>query len=331
MRAFPGAFKMTIEVASIAEARRAVRLWSLIADFLILIWKGPMVSSSVMFPAHGEMSTLGGGGYLLFRMRGKILNAGKLNGTTVKIQADEAAMDPLAVLFAPYSSLLPAEVGAFLSNEALSLFASGRLLVVPSTGIGSVALGHGFIDGMFAEACDALPAIKGSADSQPPTWLPYFADAPLEAMCDVIADHELPLSRLRTLILRRAREFRASGIVGSEAKELELELRDALRQLGDAQGSLRRKHGWSVASEGVASVQDGFNNEALRPVLVLQTMGYGWRVERANVAFPSQQPVHMPDPDEPICSWLHPPDTKPRFISGEEVKKAMQATKGKRR
>jgi hypothetical protein len=40
-QAFPGAFNITIEVRTLTDLKQAIRLWSLYADMLLIIWKGP--------------------------------------------------------------------------------------------------------------------------------------------------------------------------------------------------------------------------------------------------------------------------------------------------
>ena len=330
MRAFPEAFKMTIEVGSVDEARRAVRLWALVADVLVLVWKEPTVSSQVACPVPPTMKKAGGGGYLVMLVSGVPTNSDVLNGRDIRPQIAESIEGSTPFISNPNASLLPDEVGVFLVGEAKALVAAGRLIVVPYTGIGAAGMGHGFVNNLFAQACDAMPAIKGDASRLSPSWIPYFPDVPLEALGDVLGEHELPLSRLRRLIYRKAREYRASGVVGTEAKEFEMELRDSIAELADAQAALRRKHGWSEESEAVASLSDGFTESTVRPLLVLQSMGYRWHVEQVS-SVQTAAPENMPRDDEPICTWLQPPDTVSRFVTGDEVSAAIKARKrGKR-
>jgi hypothetical protein len=315
MRAFPGAFNMTLEVHTVPEARRAVRLWALIADVLVLIWKGPTVSSHVMCPVPLSFNAAGGGGYMAALTKG--LPAAPSDITALsrwKTKVAKGAVTP--VVFTKYASLLPPEVGRFLCEEASPLVSLGRLIVVPSTGICCIGAGHGPVESLFAEACNAMPAIKGDAVRFPASWVPYFPDIPLTVLADVVQEHEASMRSLRLLLMRRTRQFLSSDISGGEGKELELEIQDALARINEAQARLRQKHGWGEAREAVSSRCDGFNEEDIAPILVLQSMGYRWRVEQPLGDSPTEQTL-LPKSDEPIGTWLHPPDTRAEFITPE--------------
>jgi hypothetical protein len=203
------------------------------------------------------------------------------------------------------------------------LVSLGRLIMVPATGIGCIGSGHGPLESLFAEACNAMPAIKGDAARFPASWVPYFPDIPLSALADVVQEYDESLRRLRLLLMRRTRQFRGSGVTGFESKELELEIQDSLARITDTQARLRRKHGWGEAREAVASRYDGFSEEDIAPILVLQNMGYRWRVENT-IGGPTPKPEALPESDEPICTWLHPPDTTPRRIDKEEMRRMMR-------
>lgn len=92
-----------------------------------------------------------------------------------------------------------------------------------------------------------------------------------------------------------------------------MEIHDSLAQITDAQSGLRRKHGWSEALEPIASRYDGFTEQEVSPILVLQNMGYRWRVEHA-IGGVTPEPNLSPKRNEPIGTWLHPPDTNPRLV-----------------
>src|SRR2546421_9410764 len=123
--------------------------------------------------------------------------------------------------------------------------------------------------------------------------------------------------------MRKTCHFRRTGIIGGEAKELELEIQDALSQITEAQSRLRRKHGWGEAQEAVASRYDGFNEQDVAPILLLQNMGYRWRVEHA-IGGSAPEPTLLPKSNEPIGTWLHPPDTKPEILTDEHVRNIEQ-------
>lgn len=317
MRAFPNALNITLEVHTIDEARRAIRLWGLIADVLVLIWKGPTVSSRVYCPVPDSFTSAGGGGYIAALVKG--IPRDHKSATGMKMwEHDETADGTTPIICVSHASLLPPEVGRFLCEDAVHLIALGRLIVVPATGIGGVGTGHGPVEALFAEACNAIPAIKGDAARFPASWLPYFYDIPLNALAHVVQEFDEPLRRLRILLMRKARQFQSSGTTGTEAKELELELQDSIAELTDAHAGLRRKHGWGEAQEAFLSRQDGFTGESIAPILVLQNMGYRWRIERATTDSAAEMKM-IPKANEPILTWLHPPDTKPKFFEQDDM------------
>ncbi len=187
MRAFQNAFNITLEVHTVQEARQAVRLWALIADVLVLIWKGPTVSSHVLCPAPPSLSFAGGGGYRTMIVKGAPPIASGVTGLDRWETMSEANI-ATPVIMTRHASLLPAEVGRFLCEEAAPLVSHGRLIIVPATGICCIGSGHGPCESLFAEACNAMPAIKGDAERFPASWVPYFPDIPLSALADVVQE-----------------------------------------------------------------------------------------------------------------------------------------------
>lgn len=323
LQAFPSSFNVTIEVHNVEEARLAVRLWGLMADVVVMIWKGPTVSSGVVIPLPGTMLDAGGGGYLATSMAespAEISSAFKLGESRVELPLS----GPTPAVMTRHASLLPPEMGRFLSQEAMALVAAGRLLVVPGTGICSVGSGYGPVEGLFAKACQAMPAIRGDATGLPPMWLPFFPDIPLEALAEVVQEQDSPLRRLRLALFRKARQLRNTGVSGTsvaEAKEVELEMQDAIAHAGDAQAELRRKHGWGETSEAVATRCDGFTEDEIAPILVLQKMGYRWRVESTTPDDESSaERAAFPADDEPVGTWLCPPSTRPGRLSEDQLR-----------
>jgi hypothetical protein len=141
-----------------------------------------------------------------------------------------------------------------------------------------------------------------------------------------VEEYDEPLRRLRILLMRKTRQFRSSGITGTEAKELELEIQDALAEIADTQAGLSRKHGWGEAQEAVVSRHEGFNEENVAPILILENMGYRWRIEPA-IGEPMPEMAMVPGDNEPLLTWLHPPDTKPKFITPDDLRDANRKRK----
>lgn len=320
MRAFPRTLNLTIEVHCVNEARQAIRLWGLIADVLILIWKGPTISSGVFCPVPDSWSTVGGAGYFAAAIRAPPPNVLEVTGLCSwkgKSRTWKTTAGPTSrqfAVFTRYASLLPAEIGHFLATEAVQLVALGRLLVVPATGIGCLDSGHSVVERLFADACNAIPAIRGDAASLPAAWLPYFPDIPLTALADVIQEHAEPLRRLRLALLRKTREFPNGQISAIEAKVIELEIQDSIASLADRQSGLRRRHGWSESEEAVSSRYETGASQDFAPLFLLESMGYRWRVEPTFDDGVAEKP-RLPVKDEPILSWLESPDSRPKVVA----------------
>ncbi|MCI0350993.1 MAG: hypothetical protein L0Z53_16325, partial [Acidobacteriales bacterium] len=65
-RDYPNSFNVTLEVRSLNDVKRAIRLWGLYADFLILLWKGPTESAWVKMLVPLDFEAPGGWGYMVF-------------------------------------------------------------------------------------------------------------------------------------------------------------------------------------------------------------------------------------------------------------------------
>jgi len=319
LKAFPHTFNTTVEVRSLDEVRQAVRLWSLFTDVLVLVWKGPMRSGVGLVPFPGDYSGPGGWGYM-------VCAGSRLN------KAPTHKQDWFPAL--AYGSILPEEIGTFLATESVSLVELGRLLLVPASAVGCVHPDHGPLESLFAEICNATPCTKDSSLPQSPIGLlPYFPDAPIPALANIIGEHQATLHRLRLLLMRRTRELRSHSDLGPATKEIELEIQDALANLRELEGSLSRKHGWLREDERFASGQLRFTEQQFvraaaeargshplfslsevlgdrgkdvwSPVLFLENLGYGWRVEAPRMA--ATKPRYEPDAGEAVGAWLCPP------------------------
>jgi hypothetical protein len=126
------------------------------------------------------------------------------------------------------------------------------------------------------------------------------------------------LRKLRLLLLRRSRELRpdTADAQALSAKSLALEIDDALRDFEDRSSGLARKRGFQHAREPVSGatarfrmnggrVVDGRAESPFAPLLILQNLGYGWRVEGPDV--PKFPPRFEPQEGDVIGTWLAPP------------------------
>ncbi|MFZ5864687.1 MAG: hypothetical protein ACOYXY_02265, partial [Thermodesulfobacteriota bacterium] len=290
---------------------------------------GPTVSTHVVCPVPPSFGTAGGGGYFASQVVGRPTKPEDVTGLAKFGWSEGRPEDAITpFIMARHTSLLPPEMGRFLAREALKLVAQGRLIVVPATGIGCVGAGHGPIETLFAKACNAIPAIKGEATTYPTSLVPYFPDVPLDALAEVALQYSGPLRRFRIALMRKSRQFIDASSGGYEAKQLELELNDALAQISDSQSALRRKYGWGEAHEPMWHRYDGFSCEYLTPIFVLKSMGYRWKIEYVpeNISI---NPEYLPKADEPICAWLHPADTHVETLSKDQIKRIQSELGGK--
>jgi tetratricopeptide (TPR) repeat protein len=159
------AFNITLEVRTLDGVKQAIRLWSLYADTLFLLWKGPTQDGKLLdVLSENIFSAPGGAGYLM----------------------SFAEKDGRHLYFAMTSaSRLPDDVTAFLMTEARPLLAAGRLIVVPATGVGCVHPGHGPLEQLLAETANAIPGLRSTGNPRevPIGMMPYSPEAPLRGAC----------------------------------------------------------------------------------------------------------------------------------------------------
>ncbi|UCG85087.1 MAG: tetratricopeptide repeat protein [Gemmatimonadota bacterium] len=199
---FRRGLKVTVEVSSVGQARQAIRCLALLADCLILIWKGELECKTVLFDAHVDYSGPGGWGYYVF--------AGDKSRPH-----EEAPWDWCPVL--GVGSYLPDAVARFYLEEARPLVADGRLLLLPAPLVGCVTANHSLLDRLLADVMSASAVLrKGegrSRDELVSIAFPYFPDAPLEDLAKMIKDEHESLVQMRLALLRLLDE---AGVTGTE-------------------------------------------------------------------------------------------------------------------
>lgn len=299
-QAIRSALNITIEVRTLEDLKQAIRLWTLYADLLLVIWKGLTRNGSGLdaLPECDEMfSGPGGAGYIL--------------GSPVNDESGRRIW-----LCLTHASILPVDVISFLMSEARQLLASGRLVVVPATGVGCVHPGHGPLEQLLTESANAFPGLRGSGQAnEPPIGLiPYSPDTPFELLADIAQAQQNNLQKLRLLLMRRTYEFgpKEAGIIAN--KQLAFEIDDALRNLAEQQSTIARKSGISLAKEPLNGNFCRFHRDGSRllpisalspsqfaPLLTMQNFGYKWRI-----GSPDSQPQGRYEPSEKsvIGPWL---------------------------
>ncbi len=305
---FPTSFNVTLEVRSVADVERAIRLWGFYADFLLLLWKGETNSGMVIAPMPGDHAGPGGAGYIV-ALRDRI--------------APQPSHKQIWFPGLGPASLLPREVVGVLANEAREFVASGRLLIVPATGVGCVHPGHGPMEQLLANASNAVACVRARRrTSSPIGWVAYSPDAPLQLLAEIADRQQRELTKLRLLLMKRSRELRAGQVGELADKELTLEIEDALRGLEDRTTDAIRRRGNAAAREPVegsagdsprrlpaASVDDPAKRDLFSPLLLLRNLGYGWAVGSTAAG---GAPKFEPAEDEVIGPWLSLPDG-PRY------------------
>jgi len=302
-RRFPNSFNITLEVRTLDDVKRAIRLWVLYTDFLLLLWKGPVTSGVALTSFLAEYTDPGGWGYTI------------CGGDTFQHKRTKQRRHPAIA----YTTLLPEDVAAFLASEARPFIHAGRLLIVPATGVGCVNPGHGPFEQLLAEAANAIPNIRWKAAERTPIGnIPHSPNAPFAVLAELIEKEATRLRKLRLLLLRRTKDT-ASDL---EAKTLALEIDDALREMQDRHAAFARRKNLDRASEPVARATARFkthdDDSAYAPLLVLQTLGYGWRVDSPQV--PKIASRFEPNEDDVIGTWLAPPSSGWRFTNASIVK-----------
>lgn len=311
-QSFPGAFNITLEVRTLDGLKQAIRLWSLYADMLLLIWKGPTQDGKLLdVLPEIIVNEPGGAGYIVSF-------------------AEKDSSGRHSYFCMAHASRLPAEVIAFLMTEARPLLAAGRLIVVPATGVGCVHPGHGPLEQLLTESANAVAGLRSTDKSNevPIGMMPYSPDAPFELLADIIEEQQSDLRKLRRLLIKRTRELapKEAGIIAN--KELGLEIDDALRDLADQQSATARKRGVSSAKEPLNGGFCRFHQNGSRllpsfgesgspfsPLLTLQNFGFKW-----GVASPGSEPQgrYEPGKESVVGPWLAPPTERWSIIAVRE-------------
>jgi tetratricopeptide (TPR) repeat protein len=300
-RCFPNSFNVTLEVRSLDDVKRALRIWGLYADFLILLWKGPTENGLAVIPFPEDYEEPGGWGYTIAA------------GTVLENEGSTKTWYPAM----GHISIFPDEVAAFLATEARPFIQSGRLIVVPAVGAGCINPGHGPFEQLLAEAANAIPSVRWrGVEGTPIGYVPHSPNAPFELLAELAEAESSRLRKLRLLLLKRSRQLKPDGGIDLEAKTLSLEIDDALRDLEDRNNAFARKQGLEKAKEPLTGATARFKSSGKRlssearespfaPLLILQSLGYGWRVDGPQVPrFPSR---FEPQEGDVIGTWLAPP------------------------
>ncbi len=300
-RRFPNSFNVTVEVRSLDDVKRAVRLWGLYADFLLLVWKGKSQNGMAMIPFPEDFDSPGGWGYIIAA------------GTALKLKGSSKIWHPAMAQI----STIPDEVAVFLATEASSFIKAGRLIVVPAPAVGCINPGHGPFEQLLAEAANAVPSVRWKGFKGVPIgFIPHSPNAPLNLLVELAETEADRLRKLRLLLIRRTKQLTPDMAATVEAKTLAMEIDDALRDLTDKTEDFARRKGLEKAKEPLNGATARFKSSGqslsaqshdspYAPLFILQSLGYGWRVDSPSIAKPPER--FEVQADDRIGPWLSPP------------------------
>ncbi len=306
LQAFPHSLNVTLEVRTVEDIRQALRLWSLYADFVLLLWKGPTQSGKFLHLVDGEYFGPWGAGYILAL------------GTEFKSKKGRHRFPAIG-----YASWLPEDVTKFLVTEAKPFLASGRFLLVPASGVGCVSPGYGVMEQLLTEAANCIPAIQHKQQTDLEIGLlPYAMDIPLNILFDFVNEMQANLLHMRKLLLNKTAHVKANGLQQSP-KALEIEIADTLKRLRDQNTTLVSKRNLSAAEQeaqmgitpfhvngyGLVAADDAM----FSPLLTLESMGYGWKIGASAKSRPAYR--YEPAEGEAIGAWLAPPESGVQLLA----------------
>ncbi len=176
-RGFNRAFHVTVEATNISEARHWVRVLSPLVDVLTILWKGPMMDSSmVIVPVHHKYEEPGGWGYDICA------------GSNCKPDENSNDFDWSPAM--GWATLLPENVTKFIFEEARAFFEAGRLFLLPAPNVGCIDHWHGPLERMFNDITMASPILSAQGNNRQSTSLdsipiPYFPNISLSELLKV--------------------------------------------------------------------------------------------------------------------------------------------------
>ena len=324
---FPHTLNPIVAVDSVNELRQMIRLFALYVDVIVVLWRGPAWVDGVIAPVPASDNVIGGASYGVIPTR-----------TVCNTERSGEWLPGLK-----FGGFLPDEVISFLTEEALSLVKQGRLIVIPGHAVGCTNPGHGPFEGLFSKLCSAIPVVSNLTlpPAFPIGFLPYFADVPISAIVDVMQEHSEDLSRLRMLLIKRARESAACRDASAASKSMDLEIADSLKFLHDYHIVLKRTHGWTVSEEAIGNSSYSWSQEELSvaarrqggatgvwpvgastrleeasnwmPLFALQKQGYKWNIVASSESNDESNAREPSTPEAPVGGWLEPPDCGPTF------------------
>lgn len=322
IRAKPHA-AITVDARSTEEVSRWARVLCPLFDTVVVKWKGELGEGMVIIPVHeslGGPGSFGGHGYAVTL------------GTRLE--------SPDWTVAVGWANPLPAQVCAFLAQEALPLIASGRLVVIPAslTGCTQSAVGwtdNLLVDGFLGGVVDVVRRPPGATTEHTGCQrvldlstisIPYIENISLGDLARVLEETEEWVPRLRSLLLKSILSGDLRYERWASISVLENEIRDACRELHerleclapagkwrvtDAEGSLSAaSHGGSVpAREPVSDLLRSIasTQRELAPWIPYWRMNsLGGRLDWSCPLDNPSKPPPQPTQPQALHSWLYP-------------------------
>jgi hypothetical protein len=301
--AFPGTFNITLEVRSLDDVKKAIRLWALYTDLLILLWKGPTKNGLAMFPLPEDYWEPGGSGYMV------------AYGDTYVRQGSKKKYH----MAMAHISMFPDDIIHFLITEAKALLQLGKIIVVPAVSAGCVNPGHGTFEQLLTEASNSIPSLRNNGINKLPIgMIPYSPDVPFVTLADLSQTESERLRKLRILLLKQSQNLSANPV---DLKIFTLEVTDALREIEEKNKKFARSKGINSKNEplNIATTQFLSNRKKLTdfssdspyaPLYILDSLGYGWKISSPETPFKTVR--FEPEKENLIGTWLVPP--KPGWL-----------------
>jgi tetratricopeptide (TPR) repeat protein len=287
----PDHFTPLIEVRSVQDIRRSIRMFSLVSDCLVLLWKGRLETGMAMAAAPFD-HVCGGAGYIA--CLGELLWESPETGPWFGVLG--------------HGPFLPTEVIRLLATDALPLVEQGRLIVLPAPSVGCHREGFGpseqLLSGMMGTT--SVGQASGFGSAFPLGVLPYFEDAPLGLLADLAAADADTQRRLRLALIRKTNELRLHGAVEAVNREIIDEIADALASLDDVHRGISRRRGYETRHEALASTAVPFQS-SWAPVLALKRLGYRMNLAQISSDKAKATKGFPPKGGTPFGNWLHLP------------------------
>ncbi|MBF0548069.1 MAG: hypothetical protein HQM08_26765 [Candidatus Riflebacteria bacterium] len=170
----PDHFSPFIEVRTLTDIQRAIRMFSLISDTLILLWKGRTFGGQftrTLVPITKDV--VGGAGYIGFF------------GTIFRSPSGSQWVSALGK-----GACIPEEICRFLLSEAASLMEQGRLILFPAPAVGCLQPEFGPSEKLLVALMGLTPFLNRSNDltSNSVGFVPFFENVPIPAIADILGE-----------------------------------------------------------------------------------------------------------------------------------------------